>query len=658
MVSHPFRLLIFAVASICILTALPVLTNAANSGDRVAVVVSSGDTGGALDESMKDLEKKAIQTYERLGFKVIVVGGANKKVSDLGADSLTRTLASLKGVKDLRLDFLGHGGIGPIPDGAKLGAASQKLPALNISTARRAQMDRDAREAISDKPAFWTALDLTSADSGSGGHYSSLFGEIPTAPKLITTDSIKDALRQFRNNNSSSTATVNLLNCYSGSVAQALRFEPDTLVFGNSPPTAPAIDLTQYTKGNPGGMFSSADTKYISSETGLSDYYDVLTGSAAPGSVGDARRKANNKFLLALSEEGDIQIMNVGRSPYYESIIGWCEENPRENRTQNFTKSEHQQAIVRSVKNELEEITSIFTKSSARPVMGTLSSQTMRKSAYQNCVRPPLQSPIPTRLGEPVHAMGWAVGLANPPNPKSKVDLNQEYGRLADFFLSQISAGDPKKVEESIMSSIQRTADELKDTPRENWGKFAELYDGIQSQKILKADLIVRLKQTLVSMKSDCRTGDVNKLPCDKYVVYWQDFNRFLPTSNLPKPKTNCAPLDYFCYYAKGTVPVEQGLYKFMEQLGPSGARHSEAKLTGKKLETKCQESAYGSYQRELGNFKLDEDCMKRFEQCAPSAEWSNLERLWKLGAQDARGLTNPSTSEINGSAQHEKVSQ
>gem|GEM_PF-5235623 len=47
MVSHPFRLLIFAVASICILTALPVLTNAANSGDRVAVVVSSGDTGGA-----------------------------------------------------------------------------------------------------------------------------------------------------------------------------------------------------------------------------------------------------------------------------------------------------------------------------------------------------------------------------------------------------------------------------------------------------------------------------------------------------------------------------------------------------------------------------------------------------------------------------------
>ena len=609
------------------------------ASERVAVIVSSGDTSGALDESMKDLETKAIQTYEHLGFKVVIVGGANKKISEVTPERLSQTLGNLKGVTDLRLDFLGHGGIGPIADSAKLGAADQNLPALNITPARRAQMGSAEREAIGNKPVFWTALDLTTADSGAGGHYSSLFGETITHPKLLTTDSIKLALQQFRAANPSSATTVNLLNCYSGSVAQALRHESDTIVFGNSPPTAPAIDLTKYTKGNPGGPFSEPDTKYVSSETGLSDYYDLLNGPGATGSVSDARRKANSHFLSSLAEEGDYQIMNVGRSPFYESIVGWCEEYPTENRPQKVIKSEQDLAIFQSVKAELAEVKNTFSKSSSRPIMGALTSESLRKSSYAECVHPPVRSRIQMRMGNSVQEMAGKVGPVETNSGKNgKPSLNQEVGRLADFFLAEFTNADPTEVEDKIMNSIDRTADQLKGVPHDNWGKFAELYEGVQSRRISKSDLLERLKHTLASMKTDCQNGSVHELPCDKYFDYLQDFNRYLPASRLHKPAGPCSTLDYACIHAKGTLPVEDGLYALLEASDTQKPPPGQAKLTGKTLEAKCRAEIYGDYIRELANFRLDGECMERFERSAPRAEWDNLERLRNLGASDARG--------------------
>src|SRR5688572_2535833 len=103
------------------------------SKEKVAVIVSAGDLD-VLEDPMKEVERQAVRTYENLGYKVIIVGGVNRKHSELSPEVVRSTISGLKGVKDLRLDFIGHGGI------AKLPAQGPGPAGITVSSERRSQM--------------------------------------------------------------------------------------------------------------------------------------------------------------------------------------------------------------------------------------------------------------------------------------------------------------------------------------------------------------------------------------------------------------------------------------------------------------------------------------------------------------------------------------
>ncbi|MBL7687748.1 MAG: hypothetical protein JNJ49_06915, partial [Bdellovibrionaceae bacterium] len=73
---------------------------------KTAVIVSAGDLA-SLENSMKQLEKQGIEAYQKLGFKVILIGGVERGGKPLTPQSLIETLGSLRGVQDLRVDFIG-----------------------------------------------------------------------------------------------------------------------------------------------------------------------------------------------------------------------------------------------------------------------------------------------------------------------------------------------------------------------------------------------------------------------------------------------------------------------------------------------------------------------------------------------------------------------
>ena len=186
----------------------------AHAEDKVAVLVSAGDVG-ALEESMQSIEKQAVQTYEQLGYKVVIVGGVSKRGLPLTPESLDSTLSGLKGVKDLRLDFIGHGGLQPLPASVKYDGNE-----VAITSARRASGDSMLDPKQPGK-VVWLAANESTADHGRNyyGHKAELLGFKPGSNPALSHRKIEQALDHFRAANPDANTTVNLLNCFSGAMA-------------------------------------------------------------------------------------------------------------------------------------------------------------------------------------------------------------------------------------------------------------------------------------------------------------------------------------------------------------------------------------------------------------------------------------------------------
>lgn len=92
----------------------------------LAVVVNSGDIGG-LQNQMNKTTKMGADVYRDMGYDVIILSSADKDHPPT-SESLQRVLSEAKGYSDLKLDFIGHGGLAEIPENL-----SDRFPPLKFT---------------------------------------------------------------------------------------------------------------------------------------------------------------------------------------------------------------------------------------------------------------------------------------------------------------------------------------------------------------------------------------------------------------------------------------------------------------------------------------------------------------------------------------------
>ncbi|MGE3975289.1 MAG: hypothetical protein AB7F59_12260 [Bdellovibrionales bacterium] len=613
------------------------------SQEKVAVIVSAGDLR-MLEDAMGALEKQAAKVYSDLGFKVILVGGVATKGVDLSPEVLRETLSNLKNVKDLRLDFIGHGNL--IPSRNKL-----IVDPIQMSEERRA-IGFDNLNADKNK-LVWVASNSSTADQMYYGDKAKTFGFAPSELKPITHNDVKSALAMFREKNSSGITTINLLNCFSGALAQDLRNTPDTIVFANSPSNQPALELSEFAYIG----WSEVDG-FIKPNDGLMFFYEVLGASTKkPISFLEARQRANQKMTNQLRDD-PTSVYLVGRSPMFESALGWCESgkpgqqiNKERINTDPYTwEHSNKKTLAVRLADEIKSIKSIFEYSSALPNRNEPSKREIDnlKESYESCLRPSeddIQGTRDSLKQELKKYEEWqALRKLSASNPSVPMKL------LMDHYLTTLN--DPKKQVEifnKVQASIENDLNNLKrmNLPRERWGAINAFIDGIKSGSITKDKIIGDLRKSVEELKTACVTQSVETFPCQEFWNKNQSFYGFINFAPMERDPNTGTLSDLGCAknskYFECVLKKYPGNYEFL--LETYWSQKEEPRLVEPKKS--CDNSPWISYQKTKANVAMDEACIKTFLTSAPDKEWENLDRILKLGERDIQGRE-PTISNTN----------
>lgn len=653
MPNYRSRILIFIAFTFLIAS----VSFAQSQNAKVAVIVSGGDMG-SLEESLQALEKQATETYERLGFKVIVVGGVNKAGLPLTAESLKKTLGELKDVKDLRLDFLGHGGVAKVPN-------AYPATAVPFSKARE-KNSFAASELAKDGKLVWFAGNYLSADQRYYGEKANALGGAVTTVKPIHQDNVAESLAEFHKKNPDGIATVNLLNCFSGSVAQRLRTDEKTIVFANSPHNTVALSLIDRVSddGKTVREMGVTGNAFLGSQSGLGRYYELLSGSyklengeKSEASLGFSRirNSANARFANLLSTD-PTNVTNVGRSPEFESVIGWCEagrpgalKHDSLSGKDDEKKSPARSKVIAWLAVEKAELRRRFDfaeriPSSDDPKKTLVSSL---KAEFDSC-RSDRKSYAKKRSAEEAKRARELAQLIE----IYKDDPKKPFRQLLAAY--ERNLGDPTNYPEIVArfkDSIENDLNNLRQTktPEDRWGGLRDVIDGIKSKKITEAWILEKIRSQMNEWKKACVEGDPFRAPCYPDLVHSnRDLGSYLlgmrdKGNKIQTTDEKCAsPVDTFGCVQKRD-PQSMMLAPTIEKywLGRGFAQMPAEK----DLSDMCEDQGWVRYSRAKNNVALDEKCVADFQKHAPESEWVNLERLSALGERNARGETGATVS-------------
>lgn len=592
--------------------------------EKVAVVVSAGDLN-SLEESLQSIEKQAIRTYEQLGFKVVLIGGAGRQGVPLSPESLNRTLGDLRNVKDLRLDFIGHGSLQPLPASMKYDG-----PEIRVSTERR----ESGNEMIDpSKPGklVWLAANASSADSAQTyySHKANLLGLRTQELPPISHRRVSEALAGFRAQNPDAVTTVNLLNCFSGAMAQELRTAPNTVVYANSPHNEVALNLDERT---PPGEYGEPG-EFIRSTTGLGMYYEALESSRErEPSLNTIRDQANRRMRQALIQDPSAWYM-TGRSPVFESIIGWCEAGKAGKLATAWTDApEAHRTAFRAAEEEMFGLRQSFDYSSRMP------SPTNPKITYvdqmkewdNECRKP--ESSGNQSSGSSFQELSGSQQISNA-NVRATRLSNRPLMRL--FAKYEEVLNDPSQhagIFERVKSSLENDKRKLRNSrlPEHRWGAIKDLMDGIENGSITALQVIERIKASVRKMKKDCSSGSPDRPPCVDHFGMQEEMAHFLVSARSSPSQCGSKQNELDCFLS-GPLTIKaittvQGLWSPGEQ----------PKVLS--IEDKCASQPYQAYMKTKSNVEQDEKCVDDFKKFAPDSEWSNLTRIYELGQRSARG--------------------
>lgn len=631
------------------------LANAQAPTPKVAVIVSSGDLG-QLEDSMKSVETRAIQTYEKLGFKVIVIGGVNKTGKMLSPEVFQQTLAELKGVSDLRLDFIGHGGLAKVKD---------DYPAKALTMSRE-RMQNTIDPIDPEKPGklVWVASNSQTADVQYFGQKALELGGKPLAAKPIDHEQIVRALDKFHRNNPDTVATLNLLNCFSGAIAQRLRLDPKTIVYGNSPHNTIAMDIRFRARDarNSKDLDAEEGLKFLRSSNGLGEYYSAIAGNAPRSEVSpssnifsfDGARLYANSTVKRLLQSDPSAVYLVGRSPQVETVIGWCEAgSPGRLRSPVLQKEPHEKVladlamemtfakdamiyaeIFPSKANPLHVVTEDLkaeharclknaTKREASPRGGKTTARTLR-DLYKDDPKKPFRLLFAT----------YRRALENP----------AVYPEIVRRFKASILTDEIKLKEMNL--------------PYDRWGEIKKLIVSTRDGTLSDALIIARIKLQFEKLNLVCVLDNSPETTCtDDQMASTRNLGEYLlnvgpgksDSIKLEKTLQSCAgKVDRFnCIYQQDPqspyLPVElQRLWDSQEPQPPARAS--------------CGKDDWSNYLRAKKNIELDQKCVDDFIKFAPESERENLRRIQKLSERDARGYSPEIAPSAKGSATPGKV--
>lgn len=569
--------------------------------EKVAVIVSSGDSA-MLRDVLEDLQARAEGAYKRRGFKVIVLGGAKHSRVPLTAQEFREALISLREVKDLRLDFMGHGQTVTIEKKLFSG------PGLHLTADRHRFGFEGIGTTGSDKKYIWQIPLHQQADEFFFKGLARTLGlEVPVQDEeFIYHTTIASALTSFRANNPAAITTINLVNCASGALAQHLRNEPNTVVFANSPNNVVAVEK------------SNGDGK---ARNGLSLYYDAFSQST-PLSVGEARARAN-EALRKLPNSSPEYVYYSGRSPIFEYIVGWCEQNDLKR------AMAMQQASVLHKLDGLDLETRSLVFSEYQNILDSFELEKSRyfrlyspeslKSSYKQCLERAAGPGVEKNL-DPARARFRAPYASQPNRPiqllvaklKSILADRSQHQRILNAILQElaISISDMKKqgLDDSVMS------------------RSLALSQRLVSGSLSQNEVIERIQHSIEQIRSACSTNDIYSSPCRDFAPVVDKISAWV----LPNPAesdVNCEAsggLVFECLFsAEKIIAAQVSRYlsyywiQLTDSISPSG--------------NPCAYESWYVIERVEKNLEMDRECLNIFYGLANEDELSQLRRLRRL---------------------------
>lgn len=596
---------------------------------KLAVLVIGADNYGTINQATKELERQAILAYTKLHFKIEILGGAQARKSAITKADLQSVLKGYSGVQDLRLDFIGHGGLTADPTYTRGGSP------VSISIARRSILDEDVKK----MPSFaWVADDSTSYDNVHP-ELSMIFG-IKSNANLLTQSQIRQVLAGFRHQNPQAITVLNFLNCYSGAVAQELRHEPNTIVFANSPAFEPAIihnsSSTDDLKGDQRikEIFEKGlDKLFLKSANGPGFYYQYLLDGSASGSLDEARFLANRTFRSEL-EKNIVEknlgtadaIYQTGRSPVTEDILGWCESTPPASAGASIPINQEARSYFERAAKELEEIEGQFNRVSQS---GNTMEITKREFDQCESTRSKASSAEPITHNDPTNWPAPTTQLAHQYIEKA---FEQMLKTLDDP--SQLAAIRTRLLES--LANVESLAKVI-GVDASRGGTLIKMKSDLEAGTMTDAQLGLTLDRYFRSAMQDCKGPNVNEPPCSDhvqsfatvdYLIYGLPSREFFKTQNSCENSRN----RFECMKSQGQ-PWRSGLF-----LG-WWYDNKEAQIAeNAHKEDYCLKKTYPELLRTRANLELDQACLARFEKQASAEEWQNLLRLGQLGSRPAKG--------------------
>ncbi|MBL7689214.1 MAG: hypothetical protein JNJ49_14355 [Bdellovibrionaceae bacterium] len=402
----------------------------------------------------------------------------------------------------------------------------------------------------------------------------------------------------------------------------------------------------------------------LGSVNGLQRYYTAISGDYRFTSVGEAieekhgllslntaRGWANRKVAERLRDE-PTSIGMVGRSPSFESVIGWCEEGkPGRLQTsrsrQTLEANETTHALAFHLEHEAKELERRVKYAQNAPDPNEPEKGRLQKSKedFERCeadvassakARAEKEADYKRRLAD------WKSErepFLDDPKAPFRYLLTSLDTAVADSSKSGV-------IRDRFMDSIKNDLHNLRRSglPRVRWGAIEKLIVDVEAGRTTSDWIVAKVKQQLKDIRTACINGDFEKSPC--YPEKWiplRNLSTLLLGIGVPVPAkvadgrlmNNCATGESFgCIYKTDTNSAK---------LPMAFERYWSPKPILDEASTSCGTDFYSGaewvgFQKTLANVKMDKECVEDFILRAPDDEFENLKRLDKLGSRDARG--------------------
>lgn len=315
----------FGFAVVLVMSAFPAQARA-DGARRVAVVVNLGDPGSPLGAALGSREAAARQAYVDAGYEVIVLSvtpdAAGNRIQPTRGE-LERTLGSLSGVSELKLDLLGHGAISSeMPDTPEL---RERFPKVRMAGPVFGAMDPPG---YAGREASFAAISTEETE-----HFEK------SDPRLyrdaIGTGDLRRMLADARSRNPGLVTTLHALNCFSGSIGRDLSDMPGVQVFSSSPEGQVAIAYPPFSAdGRPPSPGSSMHGAELLDYMGI--YYEELRADLAAGrhrSEQEIHDAIVDRMLVdARRASGGMGLnrQSFPRSQSQQLVSAWCSRNPED----------------------------------------------------------------------------------------------------------------------------------------------------------------------------------------------------------------------------------------------------------------------------------------------------------------------------------------